>query len=293
LPISKKRFTSYESLRKTPPIGDVYLTGSDQVWNSTYNKCVDKAHFLDFAPLGKTRIAYAASFGKDCLLAQEMDDIRSLLNKYSMISVRESSGAEIINSLGIPNAQLVLDPTLLLSSADWAQEFHFNKPAQKRYLLIYSVERDLDEIVYTVAKRIADALGLYIIFLTQAAWKRSMRGCHKELFFSKVIDFIRYLFYADFVVASSFHGTAFAINFNKQFVSVLPNKYGGRQRSLLNLIGLNDRIIEKKVEMNKIIKNINYANVNKILGQERIKSLAYFEAALNHTFCKNDADKQY
>ena len=63
--------------------------------------------------------------------------------------------------------------------------------------------------------------------------------------------------------------------------AVIPKKYGGRQRSLLNLVGLNDRMVEEKVEIDKAIKQIDYYNVNKILQQERERSLAYFKTALN------------
>lgn len=292
LPLSKSSFADFESLQKANPMGDVYLTGSDQVWNSTDNKCVDRAQFLDFAPPGKPRIAYAASFGKTSLSTQEIDETRSLLKKYSMISVRESSGVEIINNLGISDTQLVLDPTMLLSSDDWAQEFQLNRPSKKKYLLIYSVERNLDYIVYSVAKEIGDALGLCLFFLTQAAWIGSMKGCHKELTFTKVGDFLRYFYYADFVVASSFHGTAFAINFNRQFVSVLPKRYGGRQRSLLNLVGLDDRMIEENVDIDRAVKHIDYSNVNNILQRERKRSLVYFRTALNLGLSENNSARK-
>ena len=120
-----------------------------------------------------------------------------------------------------------------------------------------------------------------MIFLSPAAKLKSMKHCDLQLPFSKVVDFLQYFYYADFVVASSFHGTAFAINFNKQFVSVLPPKFGARPRSLLNLVGLNDRIVEGKIDMSKVDESIDFTVVNQILEQERAKSLAFLQKALS------------
>lgn len=282
LVITKQRYRTFDALLKTPPQADIYLTGSDQIWNSEYNGGVDRAHFLDFTPMNKPRISYAASFGKDKLRPEEVDETKELLSKYSAISVRESSGVNIVDGLGISGAQQVLDPTLLLGREEWAREFVLTRPKEQRYLLIYSVERSLDDVVYSVARKIADAKGLSVIFLSPAAKLKSMKHCDLQLPFSKVVDFLQYFYYADFVVASSFHGTAFAINFNRQFVSVLPPRFGARPRSLLNLVNLNDRIVEgSDLDINKISEPIDYLSVNQILVQEREKSLAFLESALN------------
>lgn len=280
LPVSQSRFTSFESIRKAPPQADMYLTGSDQVWNSEYNGGIDRVHFLDFVPAGKPRVSYAASFGKDKLRPEEVVETGELLRKYSAISVRELSGVEIINDLGISEAQQVLDPTLLLSRDEWAKEFALVKPAEEPYLLIYSVERSMDQVIYSAARKIADAKGLQVVFLSQAAKLSSMNGCDSQRSFSEVIDYLRYFYYADFVVASSFHGTAFSINFNRPFISVLPPKFGARPRSLLNLVGLSDRIVENNLDLDKALAPIDFTVVNQVLDREREKSMAFIDAAI-------------
>lgn len=284
LPVTQARFTTFESILKAPPQADIYLTGSDQVWNSEYSGIVDRSHFLDFAPPGKPRIAYAASFGRDKLRSEEIDETRKLLSKYSAISLRESSGVQIVDDLGISGAQHVLDPTLLLSREAWAKEFDLGRPKENRYLLIYSVERSLDKVVYSAARKIGDALKLQLIFLSQAAKLTTMRGCELQRSFSKVEDFLRYFYHADFVVVSSFHGTAFAINFNRSFVSILPPRFGARPRSLLNLVGLNERIVENDVSIDRVTIPIDYSIVNSILEREREKSLSFIKASLNSNF---------
>ncbi len=280
LPLSRNRYEGVDEIFLNPPDADIYLTGSDQIWNSDYNQGVDKAHFLDFAPIGKKRVAYAASFGKDSLRSEEISETRELLKKYSKIGVRESSGVDIVKGLGIENVHHVLDPTLLLSKQEWFDLFKPKRPRPEPYVLIYSVERSIDSTVYNVARNIADTLGLKLVFFSQAAKLRSMQGCDEQHAFSKVQDFVDNFYYADYVVASSFHGTAFAVNFNRPFVSVLPPKFGARPRSLLGVVDLSDRIVEGPLQVDRAIEAIDYTKVNFILGREREKSLAFLRDAL-------------
>jgi len=280
LPVGSGEFSSFEEISRNPPQADIYLTGSDQIWNSEYNNGVDRAHYLDFAPAGRSRISYASSFGKDKIKASDADETMNLLRKYAAIGVREFSGVQIISDLGISGASHVLDPTLLLSREEWAREFKLECPPEEAYLLIYSVERSLDKLVYATARKIADSLGLRIVFLSQAAKLGSMSGCDSQRYFADVVDFVRYFYYANFVVASSFHGTAFSVNFNRQFVSVLPPKYDARLRSLLNVVGLSARIVETEVDLETVTAPIDYSVVNAILETERKKSLAYLESNL-------------
>lgn len=280
LPVGKGEFTSFQAISSNPPDADIFLTGSDQVWNSEYNKGVDRCHYLDFAPQGKPRVAYAASFGKDSIPDSEKHETAQLLRKYLAVGVRESSGVDIVKSLGIEGAQHVLDPTMLLSRQDWESEFKPVRLVDEPYLLIYSVERSLDKIVMETAKGVAKARGLKILFLSQAAPLRSMKECDVQKGFASVQDFVSAFFFADYVVASSFHGTAFSINFNRQFVSVLPPRFGARPRSLLNLVGLGHRIIGDTFNSDMALQMIDFDAVNARLDAERAKSRSYLENSL-------------
>lgn len=111
---SKKRYLSVQELYADPPRYDVYITGSDQVWNPR----IPIAHapfFLDFAPPAAPRIAYASSFGVEKLPSEAERFFRQWLMAYSHISVREQSSVDLIRKLTGKEAVHVLDPTLLLS----------------------------------------------------------------------------------------------------------------------------------------------------------------------------------
>ena len=89
--MTRMRYSTFDELMGTPPAADVYITGSDQVWNSIWNQGIDKAYFLDFAPKDKPRIAFSASIGRESLDADEVPETKVLLKKYKAISVREQS----------------------------------------------------------------------------------------------------------------------------------------------------------------------------------------------------------
>ena len=133
--LTPRRFHSFDALQRNPPAADIYVTGSDQVWNGIYNAGVDRTFYLDFAPAGATRIAYAASFGLEELPEDQLAATRRLIHKYNAISVREESALRILEELGWSGATPVLDPTLMLNRADWAKRAS-PRPRGERYLLI-------------------------------------------------------------------------------------------------------------------------------------------------------------
>lgn len=245
---------------------DIYCTGSDQTWNSGWNKGILPPLFLDFAPADKPKIAYAASFGKSFLDENEKAQTKEFLSKYSFVSVRENSAVDICKDLGI-KAYQVVDPTLQMTSDYWRT---FSKPVKyKGYCLLYQLNSNkaFDKFADEFCKR----KGLKLV-----------RFCHRldKMFLTadihlpmpQVEDFISYIDHADFVLTDSFHCSAFSSNLNKQFLSFYP-EYGGRIKSLLDLLHLENRHI---VDLNSIddyvnMPNIDYNKVNAILEQERNK----------------------
>lgn len=119
LNLTSQKYYSAEELEANPPDADVYVTGSDQVWNSTWNGGFERAFYLSYAPEGAKKIAYAASIGKSSLDDWEVPLMREALLRYDAISVREAEAAELLDSIGVPGAVPVVDPTLMLGRAEW------------------------------------------------------------------------------------------------------------------------------------------------------------------------------
>lgn len=272
-----RSYYSVEEIEMANLKADVYMTGSDQVWNSTYNQGIDRVFFLDFLPKDAKRVAYAASFGKTELEEWEKGITGTLLSRYSSISVRESSALGILASIDIHNGVNVLDPTLLLSKSDWEERYPRLKTKEK-YLLIYSVEPEKQQIIH-LAREIADNLGLKV-YMVEWGFK-AYAGVAKMICNIDPLKLMSYFIHADYVVASSFHGTAFSVNLNKPFISVSPKRFNTRAQSLLNLVGLTERLVTyEKFSIEEALKPINYIVVNDVLERERVKSLDYLKSAL-------------
>lgn len=272
LPITKE-YVGFEELQSNPPIADIYLTGSDQVWNSFYNRGIDKSYYLGFAPKGAKRVSYAASIGMPEFPKHEIAETKSLLSKYERITVREIAAKEILSQIGI-SSEVVLDPTLLLGKSEWeaiANRFPFEE--KEPYLLTYSVEYgNEDSYIKHYAQQIAAKQGLKIYHITYG-------GCPYDNYFDKVFSyatpdqFLNLMLHASFVVVSSFHGTAFSINFSKPFITVSPKKFNSRIMSLLEITGLKSRMVTDDNRNIDDFSEIDYAAVNKKLGVERRKSI--------------------
>lgn len=271
LPVTKE-YIGFEALRSNPPIADVYMTGSDQVWNSFYNRGIDRSFYLDFAPEDARRISYAASIGMVEIPENEVEETKSLLSKYQYITVRETAAKKLLEGLGIAS-EVVLDPTLLLNKDEWSRiagkfPWHEDEP----YLLTYSVEYGKENaLIKHYAQAIAKKQGLKIYHITYS-------GMPSDNYYDKVFcyatpdEFLNLMLHASFIVVSSFHGTAFSVNFNKPFITVSPRKFNSRVKSLLDITGLESRLV---TDVGVAIENfgeIEYTKVNSVLDKERIKS---------------------
>ena len=274
-----KSYYSIEEIEKANLHADVYMTGSDQVWNSTHNQGIDRVFFLDFLPKDSKRVAYAASFGKTELEEWEKDVTKALLSRYSAISVRESSALRILESIDIHNGVNVLDPTFLLNKADWKKRCPRLKTKEK-YLLIYSVEPEKQQIIQ-IAREIADRLNLKV-YMVEWGFK-AHAGVDKMICNIDPLKLMSYFLYADYVVASSFHGTAFSVNLNKPFISVSPKRFNTRAQSLLNLLGLSERLVTyASYSLDKALAMIDYTSVNEILENERTRSMKYLRSVVKY-----------
>lgn len=277
-----RRYDSFSSLQKDPPMADLYLTGSDQVWNSQYNGGVDPVMFLEFAPDEKQRVAYSASFGMSDIPENEKEETLRYLKKYSHIGVREFQAMELLAQIGIKNTEHVLDPTLLLNQQDYSDILKGSKlKIPHNYVLIYSVEFNKDDALMRIAKTISQGKKK-IVFISPYGFRKPIKDCDLQYGFGSVCDFLMLIKHADFVVCSSFHGTVFSLLFEKQFFSLAPDRFNSRTYSLLKSCGLLDRlVIADSFEDAPFNKEIVYDEVRLILEKQREKSLSFLKNALN------------
>jgi len=206
---------------------------------------------------------------------------KEALQAYSAISVREDKAVDIVKSVSGCNAHLVLDPTLLLNKDQWLE---VAKPVDnlpdEPFVLIYELSNI--PFVKQVAKYISEQTGMPIVRICKNA---SVEDTEKNII--NIIDagpaeFLYLLNKAGYVVTNSFHGTAFSINFNKQFYTIIPKgkSNNSRQRSILKLMACEDRMLIEDSEMPEI-KVYDTKEVSIILQSEREKSMNYLKTAID------------
>nr|WP_320022422.1 polysaccharide pyruvyl transferase family protein [uncultured Draconibacterium sp.] len=269
--------TCHTKSQLTELSADIFMTGSDQVWGPVLTQQYDDAYFLSFVENGTKKISYAASFGKTEFTPQIIADYKNMLLRYDKIAVRENSAVDLLHDWGIPYNGQVLDPTLLLTAKEW-NEF-VNKDIKGKYVLVYQLHNNPNLDDY--AKSFAKEVGLPLVRISPSFHQITRGG--KFVYLPNLGKFLSYIKNCNYFITDSFHGTAFAINFNKQFIEILPgNKTGTRNLSILQLTNLTDRIVRDYSDFSIKDRTIDYSSVNKIMDEEREKSIKLLSDMINN-----------
>lgn len=266
LTLTDECWNTPEELAQNLPKADVYMTGSDQVWNTVGTGVIDPAYFLSFVPDGKKKIAYAGCFGTKTVRDEDRDNIIKWLKRYDHITIREKSGVELAQSLGV-HAEQVLDPTFLMPPKDWLGMLP-KKEKTESYVLVYQLHPNKE--FQTYAKEFARRKKMRLIRINPYFHHIFKPG--KFVFCPTAEEFLWYIKNADYFLTDSFHGTSFAIGLNTQFVDVLPNVYSERNRSILATAGLEDRILMSYDDFKIADKPIDFTAVNRKINAERTRS---------------------
>jgi len=255
------KYRRYQDLCKNPPKADVYMVGSDQVWNLNFPCGQDDAYYLNFID-SPNKISYACSLG--CSFNEvQLHALKKKIQELSYISIRENYSSVQLSSIGL-KTEHVLDPVFLLSKDEYLK--NISLPPCKNYLLVYAVNKD--KLLDSVAQKIALERNLEIILI--GGFRKKIK-CNVFYRSAGPNEFISLIAHADFVLTSSFHGTAFSLIFNKQFAVVQPEINSLRIEDILNSGGITDRVIKtyNDLEIHKKIIDYNTVNpkLNLLIGQ--------------------------
>lgn len=286
--LSDKFYGSYEQLKNDAPAYDVYICGSDQIWNPLIYKenTFDPAFFADFAKSGR-RIAYAPSFGISSIPGDKRELLKKYLDRFEYLSVREKQGEGIIRDIAAREAQTVLDPTLLLDGDDWSAVSA--APGYKEpYILCYFITdaRKYGDFVQVLS----DRYKLPVVSLCGS--RRVVPQTRHTVLDAGPKEFLGLIRNAAAVCTDSFHGTVFSINFKKEFYSFESSQksekaVNSRLYSILDRLSLLSRIYSHTMELkdfrnrvDTLYKRIDYAQVDALLEKEREASAKYLKEAL-------------
>jgi hypothetical protein len=259
---------------------DVYLVGSDQVWNPNNNTSLDP-YFLKFAPRDKIRLSYASSFGVSALPKSTQEYYKNAFLEFNAISVREENAIHLVKEVSGKNAQWVLDPTLLLTGKSWIQYAKAVEGVPEKYVLLYEVTPC--SYLKDLALYIAQEQGSKVVRINRDSMRQERDEEILNILDAGPAEFLWLFAHAATVVTNSFHGTCFSLNMNKDFYVVTPSRKqnNSRQESLLKLFRLEDRLIiedSPRPDLKKI--GVDYERVNTLLALQREQSLSYLKHAI-------------
>ena len=259
------------------PIADVYMTGSDQVWNMKHNEGLDTHYFFD--GIDGKKISFASSVGYTELVDGGKDALKKYLLEYESLSVREDSAVELLASLGL-KAQQLLDPVFMLNDTEWKDFTILERKIKEPYLLVYAPYNTVDKgSIFRHARIIAEKEGLKVVTFSWTYFKD--KDADISMRFAGPGDFLNLMMNADYVITNSFHGTAFSINLKKRFWVFLPSGFTTRITSVLTRFGLKDRLIENEAPVDWDYKQpVDTEHIDKVLSEERARSIDYLKRAI-------------
>lgn len=274
------RYRTIEELRANPPDLNVYICGSDQIWNPSQQYGLDPACFFDFGPDAIRRISYAASFGASTIPERHHRELAQYSAKLDAVSIREESGRKIFENLTGRSSELVADPTFLVNWGD--SNIPSDLDCAKGKLFSY-VLRSGDGL-YQLQKTLGESLRLGVIqpLNPHQRWK-----CFGEVMPMSPLDWLAAIRSSAAVITNSFHGTVFAILFNKPFLSVKlsSGKEGlnARASHLLKTVGLSHRQVARGENANAVElmrEPIDWAGVNQKIEQMKAQGNSFLQGAL-------------
>lgn len=277
-----KRYNSEWDLYADPPQADIYLSGSDQVWNPLK---VSEAAFLRFAPQDSIRASYAASLGISYMPQGSRNLVAEYLKEFDKISVREETGKELLSDLTEKEINVHVDPTLLRGKEEW-ERIAVKTPIKKPYIFCYILYRP--KWLNKWLKKIRKQTKKEIVVVTS--------DVYRNIYHNKMVrsagpkEFLGLLQGADFVISSSFHGVALSIANEKPFYAVVNPDSPSRISNMLKTFSLQDRIVTEKDALD--FSDVDYAKVEPYKRKEKEKSIAYLSSLLTAEKLQPTQDKE-
>ena len=220
-----------------PPIMDIYVSGSDQVFNPNGN--YKDVFYLNFTKGKKRKVAYSASFGICDFNQDDTEQIAPLINDFDALSCREKEGSEYLSSISGKEVQWTVDPTLLLTADEWTQ-IAIAPKIKDKYIFIYALASE--SYLIDIARKIKEETG-YKIFCVRSN-TRDFYSIDKFIYGCGPSEFLGLVKNAEYVVTDSFHGTIFSTIFDKPFyVFISRPKVSTRIYNLIELLKVPERII--------------------------------------------------
>jgi hypothetical protein len=256
-----------EALFANPPQADIYISGSDQVWNPL---SMHEDLFLAYVPKGGRKISYAASMGNEKIPAHNKEQFAKYISDFASISVREDTVINIVKSFTDKPVYQHVDPVFLKSHSDWEKlEVPYKKLRFKRYILTYIIEWNNN--FNKKLKELKKETGLPIVSINLGNMKKVCAD--QTIYDASPCEFLYLLHNCECMVSTSFHGVAMSLVYNKPFLPLIGSDKPTRIQSLMRHFGIDET------------KSLNYGadefeKINKIILQDQKVAAKYIDKAI-------------
>lgn len=276
LPIKSKVYKSLDDFNYNMPECDVFLCGSDQIWNPQHTH-YDPVMELEFAKRnGKPCYSYAASIGQDILKEKDIEFLKKYVSDFNRISVREETAKDIlINEIGLQKVERHIDPTLLLSQEQWRElSSDAHRKIKGKYILFYPLANN--EIAEQILVKLKEKYKLPVVAMSRKIKKSEIVDVQLRHFSPE--DFVALIDHAEYVVTNSFHGCVFSLILEKKLISYKNKQRNTRLECLFSLNHIKNPQISDIKELETLDWNEYFSNQRlnvKVLEKEKEKALEY------------------
>lgn len=277
-----KVYRTVKKLQKDAPDCDLYISGSDQLWNAKITEgVIDPAYLMDFGKDSAGRITYAVGVDFSALTYPK-EDLKPYLKKLDAISMREKECYGQIEELVGEDVYLHVDvdPTLLLDASEYEKHICKEVLEKEPFILTYTMPNETQAKVYNAAKILGEKLGIKVIDVCG-----DPKTANKKVEDNRICgpdEFLWYMKNASYVITNSFHGTAFSVIFRKQFVSIPHTMTGYRVREVLEKVGLGNQWVNTGLEaVDKIQEEIDFTETERKIKELQADSKAYLKMCID------------
>jgi len=198
---------------------DIFVAGSDQVWNkyAKYSGGLQKYCFSNIKSKNKVSIAVGVVDNHTNKIEHKKDliKVKNSLLDFKHITVREHGSAEFLKSIGV-SSEIMLDPIFLVSSDEWkafARKPNFKFP--ENFDLLYEVNVFGK---YSKVQNKNPLLNVLELTKTQGIGPR---------------EFVWLILHANKIYTNSFHAALYSIIFNKTWEMTKKTLYEKDERFLM------------------------------------------------------------
>ncbi|UKK59574.1 polysaccharide pyruvyl transferase family protein [Prevotella communis] len=275
-----------EKIIQDVPKYDVYMTGSDQVWNPRYIG-TDTNFLLSFAPQDKPKISYASSFATSSIPEGSKKFYEKYLKEYSCISVRESTGSFLVQDVAGKKSMVCCDPVFLLNRDQWDTVAEkARKRNEDKYILVYALYYMFDPYpeLLQIIDNVQKTLGYKVLYL-DGRKEDAFRPNSSVLKAEGPSEFVSLVKNAELVITSSFHGVAFSLIYERPLMAIVrkEDKTDSRIPSLLKIAGAEKSLVayDSNLKLSRV-ELYHLRNDSTCLTQYIESSIDYLNNSLNN-----------